>query len=141
MNVQCKPQTDTKLDELQAYKEKVYENANELSAVALELKNNTAVQTISDNIGALRKERFNIAVLGNFKRGKSTFINALLGSPILPTGIVPLTSVVTDLMYGRTTSAIVHFNSGGQMNIGIDDIGQYITEHGNPGNCQGGQGC
>ena len=75
MNVQCKPQMDNELDELQAHKAKAYENANELSAVALELKNNAAVQTISDNIEALRKERFNIAVLGNFKRGKSMLLD------------------------------------------------------------------
>ncbi|MGA9753714.1 MAG: dynamin family protein, partial [Desulfobaccales bacterium] len=48
-------------------------------------------------IDKLRENRFNLVILGAFKRGKSTLINALLGEPILPTAIVPLTSVVTVL--------------------------------------------
>ena len=49
----------------------------------------------------LRTNRFNLVVLGAFKRGKSTLINALLGEAVLPTAIVPLTSVVTILGYGE----------------------------------------
>ena len=52
-------------------------------------------------IDKLRENRFNLVVLGAFKRGKSTLINALLGEPMLPTAIVPLTSVVTVLGYGE----------------------------------------
>ena len=37
-------------------------------------------------------ERLQLAVLGQFKRGKSTFINALLGAAVLPTGVIPLTA-------------------------------------------------
>ena len=43
----------------------------------------------------LQNERLQIAVLGQFKRGKSTFVNALLGAPVLPTAVVPLTSIAT----------------------------------------------
>jgi len=39
-------------------------------------------------IDKLRQNRFNLVVLGAFKRGKSTLINALLGKPVLPTAIV-----------------------------------------------------
>ncbi len=46
-------------------------------------------------IDKLRTNCFNLVVLGAFKRGKSTLINALLGESVLPTAIVPLTSVVT----------------------------------------------
>lgn len=52
-------------------------------------------------ITKLRENRFNLVVLGAFKRGKSTLINALLGEAVLPTAIVPLTSVVTILGYGE----------------------------------------
>ncbi|HVW70360.1 MAG TPA: dynamin family protein, partial [Steroidobacteraceae bacterium] len=43
---------------------------------------------------------FNLVVVGQFKRGKSTVINALLGEPLLPTGVVPLTSIVTIVHHG-----------------------------------------
>jgi GTPase Era involved in 16S rRNA processing len=41
----------------------------------------------------LDHKRLQLAVLGQFKRGKSTFINALLGAPLLPIAVVPLTAV------------------------------------------------
>lgn len=44
--------------------------------------------------------RFHLAVLGQFKRGKSTFINALLGEHILPTSVIPLTAIPTFIRHG-----------------------------------------
>jgi hypothetical protein len=43
----------------------------------------------------LAGERLQLAVLGQFKRGKSTFLNALLGAPLLPTAVIPLTAIAT----------------------------------------------
>jgi Dynamin family len=57
----------------------------------------------------LQHERFQLAVLGQFKRGKSTFINALLGAAVLPTGVVPLTAVAIFIAWRRTPLVIVHF--------------------------------
>ena len=55
------------------------------------------VAALSEVRTKLEEEALNLVILGQFKRGKSTFINALLGEAILPTAIVPLTSVVTIL--------------------------------------------
>ncbi len=44
--------------------------------------------------------RFHLAVLGQFKRGKSTLLNAFLGQAVLPTSVVPLTAIPTFLQYG-----------------------------------------
>lgn len=60
----------------------------------------------------LVQQQFNLVVMGQFKRGKSTFINALLGTDIAPTAIVPLTSIVTLLCYGPQPKAVVHFLDG-----------------------------
>lgn len=60
--------------------------------------------------GRLQNERFQLAVLGQFKRGKSTFINALLGAAVLPTGVVPLTAVAIFIAWRRAPLVIVHFN-------------------------------
>ena len=43
----------------------------------------------------LHEGRFHLAVLGQFKRGKSTFLNALLGEEILPSSVIPLTAIPT----------------------------------------------
>lgn len=45
-------------------------------------------------------QRFHVAVVGAFKRGKSSVINALLGQAVLPTGVLPLTAIATEVAYG-----------------------------------------
>ena len=43
--------------------------------------------------------RFFVACVGQFKRGKSTVLNALVNDRVLPTGVTPVTSVVTMLRF------------------------------------------
>src|SRR5437867_8406368 len=54
---------------------------------------------ILERLNALRErlatERFQLAVLGQFKRGKSTVLNALLGQSVLPIGVVAVTAIPT----------------------------------------------
>jgi small GTP-binding protein len=88
-------------------------------------------------IDKLRTNRFNLVVLGAFKRGKSTLINALLGEAVLPTAIVPLTSVVTILGYGEKLDIQVHFQNGQTRRITKNELVDYITEKGNPQNRKG----
>ena len=77
---------------------------------------------------------FNLVVLGQFKRGKTTLINALLGSEILPTAVVPLTSIATILKYGEALNIKVYFNDGRVTEIEPANLPQYVTEKGNPRN-------
>lgn len=77
---------------------------------------------------------FNLVVLGQFKRGKTTLINALLGAEILPTAVVPLTSIATVLKYGGLLNVRVYFNDGREIEINADEISKYVTEKGNPKN-------
>lgn len=100
------------------------------------VKNNNA-ERVKEQQEKIRSQSFNLVVLGQFKRGKSTFINALLGAPILPTAVVPLTSVVTILSYGESPKAVVRFLSGGEKVIDIGEIASYITEKENPKNEKG----
>jgi len=82
----------------------------------------------------LEEEAFNLVVLGQFKRGKSTFINALLGESILPTAIVPLTSVVTILRYGPKLKVEVEYLAGRSEEIDLAELPAFITEPENPQN-------
>jgi GTP-binding protein EngB required for normal cell division len=88
-------------------------------------------------IEKLRQNRFNLVVLGAFKRGKSSLINALLGEALLPIAIVPLTSVVTILEYGERLNIKVHFHTGQTRQITQPELVDYITEKGNPRNRKG----
>lgn len=82
----------------------------------------------------LVQDRFNLVVLGEFKRGKTTFLNALLGAELLPTAVVPLTSIVTIIQYGNHLKSSVLFLNGDIKEIGISELPGYVTEEGNPKN-------
>lgn len=86
--------------------------------------------------GRTRHGRFHVAVAGDVKRGKSTLVNALLGTPVLPTGVVPLTAVATEVGHGRL-GATVHLLDGGRRDIPIGELADWVTEPGNPDNRRG----
>jgi len=81
--------------------------------------------------------RFYVACVGQFKRGKSTLLNALLGDRILPTGVLPLTTVPTVIRYGGTKRARVRFQGGTWTDIRPEDLPQYVSEELNPENEKG----
>ena len=89
------------------------------------------LREIGEKLGG---NRFHLVVLGQFKRGKSTFINSLLGDKVLPTSVVPLTSIVTLLKYGEEEVVEVLFNDGSTTTISRNQLEEYVTERGNPAN-------
>jgi small GTP-binding protein len=91
-------------------------------------------KSLSETRTKLEDEAFNLVVLGQFKRGKSTFINALLGESILPTAIIPLTSVVTILRYGPKLKVEVEYLNGRMEEIDLAGLPAFITERENPQN-------
>ncbi|HEX9312369.1 MAG TPA: dynamin family protein [Actinomycetota bacterium] len=88
-------------------------------------------------IRKLEEERFNVVVAGEFKRGKSTLVNALLGMDVLPTSVVPLTSVVTAVTWGDPPRAEVFLRTGETRRVGVGEIAAFVTERGNPNNALG----
>ncbi|MBD2362318.1 dynamin family protein [Anabaena minutissima FACHB-250] len=60
----------------------------------------------------LKKGVFRLLVLGDMKRGKSTFLNALIGENLLPSDVNPCTAVLTVLRYGSEKKVTIHFNDG-----------------------------
>jgi len=96
-----------------------------------------AARSLSEIRAKLQEEAFNLVILGQFKRGKSTFINVLLGENILPTAIVPLTSVVTILRYCPELKIDVRYLDDHRESVNLADLTAYITERGNPQNKKG----
>lgn len=64
---------------------------------------------VSDRLPRLREERLVLVVLGEFNHGKTTFVNALLGGSVLPTGITPTTALIHEVRYGDAPRAEVVF--------------------------------
>ena len=75
-----------------------------------------------------------VSVVGQFKRGKSSLINAMLGDEVLPVGIVPLTAVVTEIRCGEHFRAIVEFENGTEKEIETGELPDYISEQKNKNN-------
>jgi GTPase SAR1 family protein len=71
------------------------------------------LETESEQIGIVSKNlwkgTFRLVVLGDLKRGKSTFLNALIGENILPSDVNPCTAILTVLRYGPSKKVAVYF--------------------------------
>ena len=105
-----------------------------------------ALERLTDLVGAddlaavaelqrrLTERRFRVLVVGEAKRGKSSLANALLGRPILPTGVVPLTAVATTVTYGTGEHVTVTFADGRTDAEPLAALADYVTEAGNPDN-------
>lgn len=106
----------------------------ELQVFSAKRGNAFAQTLLEESIRRLREESFTLVIMGEFKRGKSTFINALLGSELVPTGIVPLTAIPTIIEYGSAPSALVTFENGDSHSISTDEITLFVTEKENPRN-------
>lgn len=74
--------------------------------------NENISQKFQELFSDITNDNFTIVVLGEFKRGKSTFINALLGKSLLPMGILPETATINVIHYSDVLSANVVYSDG-----------------------------
>ena len=105
-----------------------------LSSVSLSRGDDKIHENLREISEKLVGNHFHLVVLGQFKRGKSTFINSLLGEKVLPTAVVPLTSIVTLIKHGERETIEVHFTNGQRKTISRSELPDYVTERGNPEN-------
>ncbi|MCX7982943.1 MAG: dynamin family protein [Syntrophales bacterium] len=75
-----------------------------------------------------------VAILGQFKAGKSSFINSLIGRRLLPVGVIPVTTVITRLKYGPEERAIVTHFDGTEEEIPLERLDEFTSEAKNPAN-------
>lgn len=69
-----------------------------------------------------------VAIVGQFSSGKSTFLNALLGSEILPSGLTPVTSKPTFIRYGTAPGLSVLYENGRELYLGVEEIGRFVDQ-------------
>lgn len=114
--------------------------AGALVQVALGVaRDDTERARLEDLAGRWDRRRLQVIVAGEAKRGKSTVVNAILGRPVLPTGVVPLTSVSTRVTSAGSgvDSVRVTFLDGHHIDTGTSELHRYVTEPGNPANRRG----
>lgn len=74
----------------------------------LSSRSSTTLKNLTQSI----QEPMKIAIIGQFSSGKSTFLNALLGQEILPSGITPITAKICHIVYGNDYTLEIHYKNG-----------------------------
>ena len=104
-----------------------------LAAMAEQLGEGSVSSEVRQLVARIKEGRFFVACVGQFKRGKSTLLDAFVGEPILPTGVVPVTTVPTVLRYGNARTARVLIDRRWRT-IRPEELPQYVSEELNPEN-------
>jgi septin family protein len=101
---------------IQEIKQNTEQTAEGMDRLAVILQREVGLQGVCIRLRhratKLRENRFSIVIVGEFKRGKSTVLNALLGRPVLPQKAAPCTAIITQITYGEPPQVRVLFADG-----------------------------
>ena len=111
-----------------------------LAELAEELGSPRIAEEARDLANRIAEGRFYVACVGQFKRGKSTLINALIGDAVLPVGFTPVTAVPTVIRFGDQRKARIQAANGSWQDVSVCDLNQYVSEENNPENSKGIRG-
>lgn len=81
-------------------------------ALLKDLNLKKAYSRLQEDAERLEDERFNLVVIGEFSRGKSTFVNAMLGKNILPSSKEPTTNIISKIVYGDVPQYKLFYKDG-----------------------------
>ncbi len=108
-----------------------------LIARQLQVLNELQMTAWHRDVSSLRQhmlsDAFKVLVMGEFNRGKSTFINALLHQEVLPAYGLPTTAIINEVKWDKTKRAVLHFlpeKNGAvkkPLEIPIDQIERYVV--------------
>lgn len=98
-----------KLDQYKMKRDRIVDMYRQLIDIAEPLDMQNLVGELNKNIRDMDEEIFNLVVVGEFSRGKSTFVNALLGQRILPSSKRPTTAVISKIAYNDNAQFRIHY--------------------------------
>lgn len=103
--------------------------ANYFESLAKTLTQQTELSPVvgmaRQRVEELRSNKFTVMVVGEFKRGKTTLLNAMLGAKVMPTKLTPCTAIVTYIRYGEKPEAVIEFTDGRpQERLNLDEYVQ-----------------
>jgi GTP-binding protein EngB required for normal cell division len=90
--------------------------------------------TVSMILDRLEDNSFEIAIFGRVSSGKSSLLNAILETDVLPVGVTPITAVPTRLVYGESPAVHVWFVNRTPERFEISRLPEFVAEQLNPGN-------
>ena len=86
--------------------------ASQTCAFLKSIGQDQAALSVEQAVQTAEKDIFSVAVVGEFSRGKSTFLNGLLEGNHLPVGVLPTTAVLTRIRYNEK-NVLVHVDANG----------------------------
>lgn len=114
-----------------AYKQTVSELTeclSQLKEYSEEVGLEHTAKSIGETVEKIAHEHFEVAIVGEFKRGKSTLINALLGQEVLPADVLPATATLNRVTYSEVPYVMVEYKNGGMERVNINQLENYVTK-------------
>ncbi len=115
-----------------AYEFRIYSLISQFDQLLEDLKDSNHYRHWKEKISQMKDDletrRFRIAVMGEFNRGKTSFVNALLGKKILPEDYVPTTAAMNRITYSDTPDSYVIFKDGRRKQVPISNLAEYVTK-------------
>lgn len=109
------------LKDYESKKQKSLSYLNEVLDISQELNVSNVSQYLVETIKQLERDSFLLTVVGEFSRGKSTFINALLGKNVLPSKVKPTTAMINRIYYQDTPGYSITFRDSKKPRKAIDE--------------------
>jgi GTP-binding protein EngB required for normal cell division len=92
--------------------------------------------TIESILDRAEDKTFEIAVFGRVSSGKSSLLNAILETDVLPVGVTPITAVPTRIEYGEKSFMRVSFAEAPTKTMEVTRLAEFATEQQNPENAK-----
>lgn len=107
----------------------VYHTLKMIQAIAQQYPGGAAYAKIYTELAEqLSSRTYRVAVIGEFKRGKSSLVNCILGTEVLPTDILPTTAVVNRIKYGTEQKIEIYYKDGTLETTTVAALADYATK-------------
>lgn len=103
-------------------KQQLHNNIRTTLALLNELQLRHAREKLRNDQNNLEDEKFTLVVIGEFSRGKSTFVNAMLGKSILPSSKQPTTNIISKIIYGNRPAYTIYYKDGKSKHISDEEF-------------------
>lgn len=87
-----------------------------------------AASRIRETADRIVSQLYRVAVIGEFKKGKSSLINAIIGAEVLPTDILPMTAAITRVTYGTERKILIRYKDGREEERTVEELQDFATK-------------
>lgn len=113
---------------IKQYRDYVFDLYEDYLQLRGDIEDGIDIDILNRRIDAIKKDKFTLLVSGEVKAGKSTFINALLGSEILPSDVLQATSAIVEISKAKKPCVKVEYADGKMKEVEDDPSTPFIDE-------------